>query len=227
MTFLYQVIDDTPHSSTAGHKIQRYVIVGLACAAAIVTLFVYQNMDSKVQPPIQNTSNITNPEQTIQTTQSSYTPQEPSTQSAINITLVEQDIHKIVNQTRLANGAQPINYDPKLADIARAHSQDMAIHQFLSHNSYEGTQSLSYRYMLAGYHCPAPADSYEYPRSNENIAVVTAQGNESQIARHIVNTWLDSVADNYNILDNEYQVEGIGIALTGNKMAVYATEDFC
>ena len=210
------------------HKIQRYVIIGLVCIAAIVTLFVYQNIDSKVQTPIQSASDIIKTEQTTQTVQSSSIPQEPGTaQSTINITLLEQDIHKIVNQTRQSNGAQPINYDPKLADIARAHSQDMAMHQFLSHSSYEGAHNLNYRYTFAGYSCQAPAGAYEYSRSNENIAVVTAQGDELQIAQHIVNTWLDSVADRDNILDNGHQVEGIGVALTENKMGVYVTEDFC
>ena len=208
------------------NKMQLYIIIGLVCSVAIATLFVYQNTDSKVQTPIQSTSSIVKPEQTTQTVQPSHTPQEQSTaQSTINTILLEQDIHKIANQARQSNGVQPINYDLKLADIARAHSQDMATHQFLSDNTYEGGHNLNYRYVFAGYNCQAASSLYS--TSNENIAVVIVQGNESQIAQHIVNTWLDSVADRNNILDSGHQNEGIGVALTENKMAVYVTEDLC
>lgn len=208
------------------NKTQRYVIIGLVCVAVIATLSVYQNTNSKTQAPIQDMSSSIKSEQTTQTVQSSYTPQEPNmTQTTINIALLEQDIHKIANQARQTNGVQPINYDLKLADIARTHSQDMETHQFLSDNTYEGGHNLNYRYTFAGYNCQASSSMYS--TSNENIAVVTVQGNETQIAQHIVNTWLDSVADRNNILDSGHQNEGIGVALTENKMAVYATEDFC
>ncbi len=208
------------------NKTQQYVIIGLSCVAVITALFVYQNLDSKVQTPAQDTPNTTKTEQTIQTVQPSYTPQEPgTTQSTINIALLEQNIHEAANQARQSNGVQPINYDLKLADIARAHSQDMAIHQFLSDSTYDGGHNLNYRYVFAGYNCQASSSLYS--TSNENIAVVTAQGNESQIAQHIVNTWLDRVADRNNILDGGHQNEGVGVALTENKMAIYVTEDFC
>ena len=219
--------DGTPRKPTM-NKTLRYVIIGLACVAVIATLFVYQSTNFKTQVPaqVQDMTSSIKSEQTTQTVQSSYTPQEPNmTLTTINVGLLEQDIHKIANQARLTNGVQPINYDLKLADIARTHSQDMAVHQFLSDNTYEGGHNLNYRYMFAGYNCQA--SSSEYSTSNENIAVVTVQGNETQIAQHIVNTWLDSVADRNNILDSGHQNEGIGVALTENKMAVYATQDFC
>ena len=210
------------------NKTKRYVIIGLVCIAVIVPLIVYQNTDSKIQTPPQNTPNLIKSEQASQTIQPSHTPPEPSTtHSTINIALLEQDIHEIANQARQSNGVQPVSYDPKLADIAKTHSQDMAVHQFFSHYSYVGGNDLNYRYAFAGYNCQARIGSYAYSTSNENIAVVTAQGDETQIAQNIVNTWLDSVADRGNILDTEHQKEGIGVALTENKMAVYATEDFC
>ena len=219
--------DDTSRKPTRNNT-RRYVIIGLACVAVIATLFVYQSTNSKTQAPVQaqDMSSTIKSEQTTQTVQSSYTPQEPNmTLTTINIALLEQDIHKIANQARQTNGVQPINYDLKLSDIARTHSQDMAIHQFLSDNTYEGGHNLNYRYTFAGYNCKA--SSSEYSTSNENIAVVTLQGNETQIAQHIINTWLDTVADRNNILDSGHQNEGIGVALTENKMAVYATEDLC
>ena len=221
------MIDDTS-SKPIVNKTRRYVIIGLACVAVIATLFVYQSTDFKTQAPaqVQDISNVTKSEQTTKIVQSSYTPQKPNmTQTTINMALLEQDIHKIANQARQTNGVQPINYDLKLAGIARAHSQDMAIHQFLSDNTYDGGHNLNYRYTFAGYICQAT--SSEYSTSNENIAVVTVQGSETQIAQHIVNTWLDNVADRNNILDSGHQNEGIGVALTENKMAVYATQDLC
>jgi len=208
-------------------KIPLYVVIGLVCVAAIVAFFVYQNMYSKVQTPVQNMTNPVKTEQTTNTIQPVYKPQETNTVPAsINTTLLEQDIHEIANQERITTGIQPISYDLRLAEIARAHSQDMAIHQLLSDNSYDG-DSLNHRYAFAGYKCQGHVGSYVYSTGNENIVVVTAQGNESQIAQRIVNSWLNSIADRGNIFDTEHKTEGIGVAFTENKMAVYATEDFC
>lgn len=212
-----------PHTN----RMQQYVIIGLACTIGIAVLVVYQNMDSKVQTPDQSTPALTSQDQSAQTVKPSSTPEELGTTKDLDLALLEQDIHKIANQERESNGVQPITYDSKLAGIARAHSQDMAAHQFLSHSSYDGGHDLNYRYMFAGYDCKAKAGSYGYSTGNENIAPVINQGDELQIAQHIVNTWMDSVADRYNILDSQHQTEGIGVALTGNKMVVYATDDFC
>lgn len=221
--FIVKVKNGSSKSTT--NKTQRYVIIGLVCVAVLVALLVYQNIDSKAQTTVQNMSNPAKPEQAAQTAQSTYRTQTNTTQ-AINISLIEQDIHELANQARQSMGAQPIGYDPKLADIARAHSQDMATNQLLSHNLHYG-DTLNHRYAFAGYNCQVQIGAYVYYRGNENVAVVTAQGNESQIAQRIVSTWLSSIADRGNIYDTEHRTEGIGVALIENKMAVYATEDFC
>lgn len=210
-------------------KIQ-YTAIGLACIATVAVLLVYQNTDSKSQNLAQDTTVKT--EQVVQTVKPNYTTQVPTPtaqstiQKSLDISLLEQDIHEIANKARAPNGIQPVGYDSNLANIARAHSQDMAVHQFFSHYSYNGT-GLNHRYAFSGYTCKVQVGAYTYSTSNENIAVVTAQGNEMQIAQHIVDTWLGSTADRGNIFDTEHKVEGIGVALTSNKMAVYATEDFC
>ena len=214
-------------SKIATNRTRQYVTIGLVCVAVLVALLVYQNTNSKVQTTVQNMSSPVKQEQTAQTVQSTYRPQETNTTpQAINISLLEQDIHELANQARQSMGAQPISYDPKLADIARAHSQDMATNQLLSHNLHYG-DTLNHRYAFAGYDCQVKVGAYTYYRGNENVAVVTAQGNESQIAQRIVSTWLSSIADRGNIYDTEHRTEGIGVALIENNMAVYATEDFC
>jgi uncharacterized protein YkwD len=207
----------------------QYTAIGLACVATVAVLLVYQNTDSKQQSPSQD---VIKTEENLQTIKPNYTTQistpivQSTTQKSLDISLLEQDIHEIANKARAPNGIQPVGYDSNLADIARAHSQDMAAHQFFSHYSYNGT-GLNHRYAFSGYTCKVQVGAYAYSTSNENIAVVTAQGNEMQIAQHIVDTWLGNTADRGNIFDTEHKVEGIGVALTSNKMAVYATEDFC
>ena len=217
----------TVSKTSSQAKIRLYVIIGLACVAGIVAFFVYQNTDSKVQTPVQNLSNPVKTEQTTKTIQPVYKPQEThAVPSSINTTLLEQDVHEIANQARISTGIQPISYDLRLAEIARTHSQDMAIHQLLSDNSYDGN-NLNHRYAFAGYSCQEQVGSYVYSTGNENVAVVTAQGNESQMAQRVVNVWLNSIADRGNIFDTEHKTEGIGVAFTENKMALYATDDFC
>lgn len=223
-----KVSDNTFHKPLYKHRILRYAIIGSVCVVAIAIMLAYQNTDSKAQTLIQNTIPVkTEPiTQTVQTIKSNYTTQKQTTPAALNVTLIEQDVHQIANQERQVTGVDPIGYDLKLAEIARTHSQDMAVHQFLSDNSYEGN-SLNHRYAFAGYNCKVQVGAYVYSTSNENIAVVSAQGDEFQIAQHIVKTWLGNVADSGNIFDVTHKTEGIGVALTENKMAVYATEDFC
>lgn len=228
MSFLLYILKDELSHKPTSNKIQRYVIIGLIFIGIILTLFVYQHVDSPVQNTTQEEPNLVKPEQITPSVQPGNTSKQQTTvKNSLNISLIEQDIHKIANQKRESNGVQPISYDPTLADIARAHSYDMATHQFLSHNSYDGGHDLNYRYSFSGYDCQVQVGSFVYSTSNENIAVVTAQGTELQIAQHIVDMWLGSIADRDNIFDTVHHSEGIGVALTENKMAIYATEDFC
>ena len=52
------------------------------------------------------------------------------TKPKVNISQLERRIHELVNEERKKYGLQPLEWDDKLALIARKHSQDMAINNY-------------------------------------------------------------------------------------------------
>jgi uncharacterized protein YkwD len=63
---------------------------------------------------------------------------------------LEQQMLELVNRDRAKAGLAPLEHDPLLADIARAHAQDMKVHGFFSHDSPK-TGTLQDRLDRAGY----------------------------------------------------------------------------
>jgi uncharacterized protein YkwD len=56
-------------------------------------------------------------------------------QTRVSADTAEQDVLALVNRDRAAAGLGAVTWDPRLADIARAHSRDMADHDFVGHVS--------------------------------------------------------------------------------------------
>ena len=56
-------------------------------------------------------------------------------QSRVTAGGAEQEVLGLVNRDRAAAGLGAVTWDPKLADVARAHSQDMSDHDFVAHVS--------------------------------------------------------------------------------------------
>lgn len=135
--------------------------------------------------------------------------------SNLDIISIETQVNELINQQRIANGLGQLNYDYKLSDIARSHSQEMVNLNYFSHNSADGT-ILPQRYIKYGYQCNG--------WSGENIADLGFD-DPKLLASQVVNDWMNSQEHRMNILNPNYHNEGIGIALKGNE--AYITEDFC
>ena len=56
-------------------------------------------------------------------------------QTRVSAESAEQDVLKLVNRDRAAAGLGAVTWDPKLAEVARAHSRDMSEHDFVGHVS--------------------------------------------------------------------------------------------
>jgi len=124
-------------------------------------------------------------------------------------------IHERINNERIKADLQPLQYDTNLAEIAEAHSKDMAEKGYFSHKSPAGLGPAD-RANLANYPC-APA---------ENITTIYTWLYTEQLAQHAVNNWMFSNAHRENILSAAYEKEGIGIAFTFTSIA-YVTQNFC
>jgi len=157
----------------------------------------------------------------------------------ININELETEIHNLINNERQKSGVAALKYDTKLANIARAHSQDMAARNYFSHYTPEGDGPTE-RAIKAGYSVHKELGGGYY---SEGIAENIFQNNlydtvtyyngipvydwnsQSEIASSTVNGWMNSPGHRQNILNSDYDNEGIGVAISSDDK-VYITEDF-
>jgi uncharacterized YkwD family protein len=115
----------------------------------------------------------------------------------------------LTNQQRAANGCGALKVNATLAQVAQAHSADMAANNYFSHDSQNG-QSPFDRMTAAGYHFSAAA---------ENIAA------GQRTPSDVVTAWMNSEGHRANILNCTYTEIGVGYA-TGGSYGTYWTQDF-
>ena len=156
---------------------------------------------------------------------------------SINETRVEILIHEYINQERNEAGLPSLVYNDELNSIADNHSEDMATRSYFSHENPFGN-GVSDRYAEAGYECRVSTSGNSYATGGENIAqtwvfkrIDTGQGtqyftSERELARGVVNQWMNSSSHRQNLLQDYWESEGIGIAITQTGK-VYATQNFC
>ena len=157
----------------------------------------------------------------------------------INILELEEQIHNLINTERQDYGLSSLSYDTDLADIARAHSQDMAINNYFSHYNLKG-QDPTDRAKAAGYNCYKDLGGgwssdgiaeniyqnnlYDTMTYYDNVPVYD-WNSQSEIASSTVTGWMNSPGHRQNILSSSYDKEGIGVAISSD-YKVYITQDF-
>jgi uncharacterized protein YkwD len=157
----------------------------------------------------------------------------------INIPELETEIHNLINNERQKNGVATLQYDSKLSDIARAHSQDMATRNYFSHYTPEGDgpteRAIKSGYSVhkelgGGYYSDGIAENIFQNNLYDTVTYyngipVYDWNSQSEIASSTVNGWMNSPGHRQNILTSTYDNEGIGIAISSDDK-VYITEDF-
>lgn len=150
---------------------------------------------------------------------------------------VERLIHEAVNDYRAERGVSKLTYDDGLAEIARYHSSNMADDGDIYHTSPDG-QSVDDRYERFGYDCRVPVGDGKYRTSGENVAKTWYEEdltNEEyydtpeELAKGVVEQWINSPEHRDNLVDDAWRKEGIGVTVVeedGNT-AVYVTQNFC
>ena len=113
-----------------------------------------------------------------------------------------------VNAERARHGVAALAWDPELAAMARAHSQDMCVRQQCTHDSADGSHFVD-RVAAAGIHAK---------RTAENVATAP----DVETAHRAL---MDSPHHRDNILDERLDALGVGVVAdtTGQ---VWVTEDF-
>ena len=153
---------------------------------------------------------------------------------------LEGQIHVLVNDERRRAALTVLTLDSKLSDVARAHSSDMAMHSFFDHDNPSG-QSPSSRAANAGYKCFKDYGTYYTEGIAENIFQTWLRSSTTymyglpvgkdymsveRLSRQIVDGWMDSPGHRQNIVDRNYDRQGIGVAVAIDEK-VYVTQNFC
>jgi uncharacterized protein YkwD len=168
-------------------------------------------------------------------------PSVPASSTAeLNGTRVEYLVHRYVNAERAERGKSNLTFDTDLRAVARYHSADMANRSYFSHVGPDG-ETLADRYRRFDYQCRVKTGTFRYATGGENILYTyydapVAMGNrtveydsQKELARGIVNGWMNSTSHRQNLLKSYWEREAIGIHIeqTDGRTRVYATQNFC
>ena len=173
-----------------------------------------------------------------------YSPRSEGTIPSIDIVELENRVHFRANRKRAGRDLDELGSNKGLVRLARAHSHDMATHNFFAHTNQRGF-SPEQRAEQADFHCPRnPTIRRQLKGVGENIYMgtlyysykVTYEGDQEtrtydwktidEFAAEIVNGWMKSEGHRMNILNKAYHLQGIGIAVDGNHQ-VFVTQNFC
>ena len=126
---------------------------------------------------------------------------------------LERAIYRFTNEARQKNGLATLTWENSLRDVARAHSADMLVRNYFSHNTPEGRSP--HERIREG--CRIPLSM-----SGENIW--TGTGYQSRdprtLARTIVDNWMSSPGHRTNLLHPELTDIGVGVAANGKEVRV-------
>lgn len=127
--------------------------------------------------------------------------------------VIERRAFAATNQVRIKNGLAPLAWDQNLCRMARAHSQQMAVNGFFSHQTREGL----------GLRDRARASGIQHFKVlAENIAYNQGYDDPGAFA---VERWMVSSGHRANILSSEFQASAIG-SFVGPDERVYLTQVF-
>ncbi|MGO9602567.1 MAG: CAP domain-containing protein [Candidatus Binataceae bacterium] len=137
-----------------------------------------------------------------------------SPEQAAGLTDQESEILGLVNSERIRAGLKPLKFSARLAIVARAHSYDMALRHYLSHQSPEGI-SLEQRLSGEGIHFQAAGENI-YADDYRDFA---------HLAERALEGWLKSAEHRATLLSDKFTETGVGVAHSddGN---TYVTQDF-
>jgi len=154
--------------------------------------------------------------------------------------IIEKLVHQYTNEQRQQHGLNQLVSDRNLAKIAYGHSLDMATNDFFDHTNLKGLEPTD-RADTARYSCTKNYGSYYTEGIAENIfqhnlynsisyinGIPTSYdwNTNDEIAYQVVDGWMNSPGHRDNILESNYDKEGIGVAITLDDK-VYVTQNFC
>lgn len=126
---------------------------------------------------------------------------------------LEHAVLGLINADRRAARLPTLAFGPRLAQVARAHSQDMLTRHYVSHFSPDGASPLD-RITRSGIRYRVAGENIGWDHGFDKL----------QMLRDIEGAMLRSPEHRANLLRSSFTRVGVGIALSGNR--IYVTEDF-
>lgn len=151
------------------------------------------------------------------------------------IATLEFAVHQLVNFERQKNSLSVLSQDPGLAEIARAHSNDMFLNDFFEHENLQGLTAAE-RGNAVGYTCLKNFGEFYTEGISENLFQGYLYSSSNPLRRNyialenlafkIVEDWMNSPGHRENILTETYDREGIAVVI-GDDESVWVTQNFC
>ena len=161
--------------------------------------------------------------------QSAKTPTQPTTPSAkydVDITGLEMKIHEEMNERRHTHNVPELAHSSKLSTIARYKSWHMAKYDYFAHVNVPNESHDNFRFRLDS-RCPQSGQNIFRQKYNLDIVDVQSElRNTDKIAREAVNALMNSTDHRKNILNPDFDVQGIGVFVDENG-TVFVTQEFC
>ncbi|MFN8577955.1 MAG: CAP domain-containing protein [Candidatus Sericytochromatia bacterium] len=134
---------------------------------------------------------------------------------SLNANKIEKLIWEKTNQERQKFGLNRLEYEDKIAEIARAHSANMAENNFFEHTDLQGLDH--------GDRISRGYPSLFTSGSAENIAYNFGD-TEEEAALNLVTAWMNSEGHRRNILNSKMTYLGVGVYIKGER--IYGTQNF-
>lgn len=159
------------------------------------------------------------------------TPKAPATPSSskydVDVADIERLVHQKMNDRRRKYGVSPLERSEKLDAIARYKSWDMAQRDYFAHEGPEGQPHgyLRNRYQANCRYMSQNLQMTDYPWEKTKTPE-EFQVNEEKVSSRAVNSLMNSSGHRKNILNPDYELQGIGIFVDENG-TVFLTQEFC
>jgi len=152
-------------------------------------------------------------------------------------------MHEQINAEREAQGLVPLSWSDDLATLSRAHSRDMVERDFFAHTNPDGESptdrgerlEVSCRSVLEADRASGIAENI-YDAAAYHSRRTTQQGDtesvtydwktDDELSETVVQGWMDSPGHRRNILDDTYEAQGLGVAVSDD-LRVLVTQTFC
>ena len=161
-------------------------------------------------------------------------------QPQIDVAALERRIHALTNAQRRSRGIPELEFDDRIAKVARTHSQDMVSRGFFEHINPNG-EDPGARGRKMGYKCVKNYGTYYTEGLSENLMHTYLYDSElthtgiaigydwrtpEEIAQITIDGWMNSPGHRRTLLTATYDREGIGVVISSDR-EVFVTQNFC